>query len=425
MFHPQYELRYRGKDPKVKSELEKRKTKSQYVFSQEIEKQSKETQSKEKLSSVQKFYNSVQERPEYNAPPKGVPISFAYGLAPTILDTAWAEGQVLYRQLASTFGFCKKTSIAKPSLQESQAISHRIFCLIKSTPSLLKEVYDTFSFSEMEFIKNVSAQIAQNHFAKMAMSTLNIGPLGFTLLSILASAGVASADSNPIIKRIVKPPALQNLKSTLSNGSYRFIDGVPPNGTDMCANEAAFWNYCEQFYVEQDSSTLLTSMSASASQGKPPADYYNWPCLGTDGMKQHIKNILDDPNLISKIASNAPECIGIGPDSSAFAKVDGLSIPACRRLDDITSSCSIKPQGISLIGQVMITLDVVLGLTIITAGACYFYRRRMLANNPSELQAISKKNNKNVNSGVSDSVITSQSKESKAKVPSVGQRTNI
>jgi hypothetical protein len=432
MFHPESGLRYRGKNPKIKAKFERRRTQktetetqtqTQTISSQELEKQSQE-----KLSGIQKFYQSIQERPEYQAPPKGTRVSYAYGAAPSILDTIWAEGQVLYQNFAAQFGLSGKLEDSKPSLKESQTIFQNLIRLLKATPNLMKQINDALAPEDKALVGNISNEVSKNYLARMVMSLFHIEPATFTILSLLANVGVASAESNPIIKRIVKIPALQNLKNILSNGTYSFVDGIPPNGTDMCSNERDFWNFCEQFYVEQDNTTLLTSMSASASQGPPPADFYNWPCLGTDGMKQHIKDILDDPNLISRIDSNAPECLGNGPDYSAFARVDGLSRPGCLRLNEITSKCIVKQSSeTNLVQEVMIFLDSAVGLTIIVAGACYWYRRRMLANDPSELQAISKKNNKKANSNVnsklssevSDVVITSQSNESKANAPTI------
>lgn len=400
MFHMQYDqhnLRYRGKDPKIKSAFE-RKTKSKHVFSEYPD-----NQSVGKLTSIHQFYSSIRERPEYNAPPKGGPVSYAYGLAPTVLDTMWAEVQVLYQNLASQFGFDKKTiNATNPSVNKSQAISNRLLGLIKSTPHILKPVYDVLSFPEKEFIKNVSTQVAQNHLSKMAMTALNIGPLSFTVLAILASAGVVSAESSPIVKRIAKLPLVQDLKNALDDAPYTFVDGIPPNGTDMCAALNPYWNYCEQFYVKQNNSTILTSVSTSEYSGKPPANYGNWPCLGTDGMKQNIKTILDDPRLVSKLSGKTPECIGIDEivDSTAFSKVDGLSIPGCLKLNDLTADCIRPSPGITMGGFFMIAADVVMGVFIMGIAANYLYRRRLLAKDKTELEPIAQTDKKNVNSGV-------------------------
>lgn len=348
-------LRYRGSDRKIKDKLKEDASHKEALIFTPFGSDVKNDRN----------ISFVIEHPRYHNPPKDVKVSYAYGIEPNVLTKIWNDAQILYTDVTGQFGISQNfAAIKRPTGNKINASYAKLINWVKSTPSALKKFYDNFSLPEKQFIHTVAKNVSGYHFANIAMSVFHINPITFVLLSIAAGSFSNVAADSPI--------------------PYIINDGFPPRGEDVCA-EVSDTLKCEQFYVTQNSTTLATSYSLLYGEypesGDSAAAKEVWDCMKSDTMKGIMKQILDDPAIISKFGAKTVDITNKAPQTQMEFNIQGLSDGAEEKFNIEGYSCEYNPPTNSsgldpIVKWSLVGMGIVAGSCILGCVAKNYYNHR-------------------------------------------------
>lgn len=413
-------LRYRGKDPFLKQFQNTRESDFSFdEFSSDSNSMLDTTDvinttTTAQASCLEKPKQSILDNPSYQKPPKGRKISYAYYSEPDLLNDIENQGQSLIKTLFDNLKIKSEKQNFKISTAVAKSAFENVIQNLKKAPDLLKDIYKQFSKEEQEFIKYVSKEISRHHLGQACISALNIHPISFAIMSILASTGLTAAEqfSPNLVNKIKNNPLFdckllkENLlfcKNKLATDSnplvsqnstdFSFHDGIPPvNGTNYC--EFTDYTLCNQFYITQNKKTVSQGFAQFSVQPleRLPEFLPAWHCGNRNVTKLALKSVLANPNVQPKL-SNEGWCMITSPafirdydypDSSSADGViindnfaNGLSEEACLEFHNKmngTSQCIsnyIPAPKMSPLTITEITLSAIAGVCLLSLGACY------------------------------------------------------